>query len=507
MKKTTLILVFGIALAIVGSAGNIFAAQAQVAWNPDVSQVAGYKVYCGLSSGNYASILDAGNNTTYTLQNLAASTYYIAVTAYDSSNNQSGFSPELVVNPLMASAGLGGSIVPIGTFFQSQGSSQTFTITPIAGYQVVNVLVDGASVGAVRSYTFSNITTNHMISATFSLLPVTGVKVVVTSTNNATVSWTAVTGITSYKVYFGNNTPVTVNGTSYTLTNLQSGTDYNIRVTALDAYGNESTNVQQITSWAPGGYTLWSASGQAAVQELDINDQVIPNHTHTFSNPGFVPVSFTATNGMYYLLWVNKTTRLTILWVMNDLSGTTGTYTAYSYGPWWNAQDPSQQYAPLYFHTPDNVTYYFLWTTSNHLADLWLMNNLSGYSDYRLYGPLWNSTDASKQHLPLNIVWSGTTGYFLWDTSLNLAELWAITSLNPNATTKEPTGTKITYGPWSGYVALTMNPSVDGKCYMAWLVTSTNQMDLWIMNTWNGSYSDWRLFSLTGYTPVGFFKQ
>ncbi len=48
------------------------------------------------------------------------------------------------------------------------GGNQTFTITPNTGYRVVNVLVDGASVGAVTAYTFNNVTANHTISATFS---------------------------------------------------------------------------------------------------------------------------------------------------------------------------------------------------------------------------------------------------------------------------------------------------------------------------------------------------
>ena len=143
------------------------AAQATVAWNADTAQVAGYDVYYGTSSGNYTTTLNAGNTTSATLQNLSAQTYYIALTAYNSNNVQSGYSPELVVDSLTASAGSGGTISPSGTFFQSQGASQTFTITPSAGYTTANVLVDGTSVGAVSSYTFSNIAANHTISATF----------------------------------------------------------------------------------------------------------------------------------------------------------------------------------------------------------------------------------------------------------------------------------------------------------------------------------------------------
>src|SRR5208337_1457384 len=76
------------------------AAQATIAWNPVTGQVAGYDVYYGLSSGNYTATLNAGNNTSATLQNLSAQTYYIAITDYNSSNNQSGFSPELIIDAL-----------------------------------------------------------------------------------------------------------------------------------------------------------------------------------------------------------------------------------------------------------------------------------------------------------------------------------------------------------------------------------------------------------------------
>ncbi|MFZ0928749.1 MAG: hypothetical protein WAN11_09110 [Syntrophobacteraceae bacterium] len=144
------------------------AAQAQVAWNPDVSQVAGYKVYYGLSTGNYTTTVDVGNNTISTLQNLSSPNYYIAVTAYDSSGNQSGFSPELAIDLMTASAGAGGTIEPSGSFFQSQGSSQTFTITPSAGYQIADVQVDNKSVGPVGSYTLNGISASHSIAATFS---------------------------------------------------------------------------------------------------------------------------------------------------------------------------------------------------------------------------------------------------------------------------------------------------------------------------------------------------
>lgn len=64
-----------------------------------------------------------------------------------------------------ASAGSGGSISPSGSVSVAYGGSQTFTITPNPGYRVRDVLVDGVSVGAVKSYTFSNVQAAHTIEA------------------------------------------------------------------------------------------------------------------------------------------------------------------------------------------------------------------------------------------------------------------------------------------------------------------------------------------------------
>ncbi len=76
-----------------------------------------------------------------------------------------------VSHDITASAGANGSISPNGTTSVGENSSQAYTITPDAGYEVSDVLVDGASVGAVTSYTFSNVTATHTISASFSALP------------------------------------------------------------------------------------------------------------------------------------------------------------------------------------------------------------------------------------------------------------------------------------------------------------------------------------------------
>jgi hypothetical protein len=92
----------------------------------------------------------------------------------DSSDATSGWSPCLDISigiqthTISASAGANGSISPAGSITVGHGENQGFSISPNHNYHIANVLVNGTSVGAVSSYTFTNVTQNHTISATFS---------------------------------------------------------------------------------------------------------------------------------------------------------------------------------------------------------------------------------------------------------------------------------------------------------------------------------------------------
>jgi hypothetical protein len=70
---------------------------------------------------------------------------------------------------ITASAGANGSISPSGITTVCEGNNITYNITANASYTIADVLVDGISVGAVSSYTFSNVTTARTISASFVL--------------------------------------------------------------------------------------------------------------------------------------------------------------------------------------------------------------------------------------------------------------------------------------------------------------------------------------------------
>ncbi len=81
--------------------------------------------------------------------------------------------PPPLQHTITATAGSGGSITPSGAVVVDHGANQTFTITPSTGYLIAGVVVDGSSVGAVASYTFTNVSADHTISASFAINTVT----------------------------------------------------------------------------------------------------------------------------------------------------------------------------------------------------------------------------------------------------------------------------------------------------------------------------------------------
>ena len=68
---------------------------------------------------------------------------------------------------ITATAGANGGIAPSGAVSVPQNGSQAFTITPNAGFHVLDLLVDGGSVGALTAFTFTNVVANHTIAASF----------------------------------------------------------------------------------------------------------------------------------------------------------------------------------------------------------------------------------------------------------------------------------------------------------------------------------------------------
>ena len=79
----------------------------------------------------------------------------------------------VVKHTITASASEGGTISESGEIEIENGNSKTFTFTPNTGYTIDDVVVDEVSVGAVTSYTFNNVTSNHTISVSFAIMTYT----------------------------------------------------------------------------------------------------------------------------------------------------------------------------------------------------------------------------------------------------------------------------------------------------------------------------------------------
>ena len=79
----------------------------------------------------------------------------------------SNFVSVTLQNVVVASAGTGVNLSPVGAVVVDYGSSQTFTYTPVYGYAISSVVVDGVAVSLEdypNSYTFSDIVANHTIA-------------------------------------------------------------------------------------------------------------------------------------------------------------------------------------------------------------------------------------------------------------------------------------------------------------------------------------------------------
>jgi len=76
-------------------ASQAFAGSVTLAWDANTEpELTGYRIYYGISSRLYASHIDIGKVTTYTVTNLPSGTWYFAVTAY-SADTESSLSNEV----------------------------------------------------------------------------------------------------------------------------------------------------------------------------------------------------------------------------------------------------------------------------------------------------------------------------------------------------------------------------------------------------------------------------
>ena len=149
---------------------------------------------------------------------------------------------------ITAIAGPNGIISPSGSNLVDSGSNKTFTITANSGYVVKDVSVDGSSVGAVLTYTFTDVVQDHAIYASF------------TPNNTWLSGWQYRKKITISNTNVGSdlsNFPVLVKISADSNMSSALASGYDIRF--ADSTGNTTLSYER-ESWSGGGGSAVTAS-------------------------------------------------------------------------------------------------------------------------------------------------------------------------------------------------------------------------------------------------------
>lgn len=153
-----------------------------VAVSPD-----GFRVLAVNNLDNSVTFINTNNNTVAGTQD---NTYYASF--FQSPQSMGNFiGPQ--VYAITATAGANGTITPSGTIMKADGTSQTFTFTPVANYRIDKINVDGNNVTPTPTagYTFNAIAAAHIITATF-IKDFDYVTITKTGTGSGTVTSTDV---------------------------------------------------------------------------------------------------------------------------------------------------------------------------------------------------------------------------------------------------------------------------------------------------------------------------
>jgi len=138
----------------------------------------------GVASVDLAYSTDGGSNYTpiatglpntgtcaWTIPATPSATARVRAIAHDANGNTatdvSDGNFTIAYYTIVATAGDHGSISPPGTTNLAYGGSQAYTIAPATACHIVDVKVDNVTQGAIGSYTFTNVTADHTIAASF----------------------------------------------------------------------------------------------------------------------------------------------------------------------------------------------------------------------------------------------------------------------------------------------------------------------------------------------------
>ncbi len=300
---------------------NVFAASAILSWDANTEpDLASYKVYFGTSSGNYGTPINVGNVTGYTVTGLSTGTYYFAVTASDTSDNESGFSTE--VSKIFANADTTPPVVSAisATSISDDGATISWTTNEAADTQIeygtstaygsstsLNTSMvtshSGTLTGlneltlyhyrvlsrdAAGNLTTSGNNTFTTIAGPDTTAPsISGIASGNLTTSAAKITWTTSEAADSRIEYgtttsYGNFTPLNsslVTAHSQNISGLSAGTTYHFRVLSKDAASNLATsgNNSFTTTASPG-----DTSGPV-ISSIDVSNISTSGATVTWS--------------------------------------------------------------------------------------------------------------------------------------------------------------------------------------------------------------------------------
>jgi uncharacterized repeat protein (TIGR02543 family) len=168
-KRAFLTVVTGLVLALSGV--SVRAQSVTFAWNASSDpNVAGYLLYSSTDGVNFTATLDAGLNTSVTVDGLTpGATMYFEIVSYDTNYDESLPSSALsYVVPMTQSVAVqanpanGGSVGGGGVF--NIGSSVTVTASPATGYTFVGWTENGAVQSTSTSYNFSMVSNCTLVA-------------------------------------------------------------------------------------------------------------------------------------------------------------------------------------------------------------------------------------------------------------------------------------------------------------------------------------------------------
>ena len=269
----------------------LMAEQVTLAWDPSTGgDVGGYRLHYGPNSGDYTSNIDVGTQTSYTVTGLSAgTTYYFAVSAYDSANTtESSYSNEVSTTTAAAAPVANFSATPTsGTAPLAVSFTDTSTGNITNRTWTFGDGSNGSGQTALKSYTnpgtytvsltvtgpggSDTITKTGLVSVT-AAAPVANFSASTTSGSAPmTVNFNDTSGgnITSRSWNFGDGSTSTTQNPSHTYD--AAGT-YTVALTVTGPGGsNTKTRTDYITVSAPGGGTPGAALLETG--EITVDDQ------------------------------------------------------------------------------------------------------------------------------------------------------------------------------------------------------------------------------------------